>query len=61
LHEASSVSSQVGNNSATYQSGYDDMTIIQSNDSFMIEKPFQECERDILEIVTKKVLQRVQG
>jgi hypothetical protein len=55
LHKASSSSSLVGDDSVTCQPGHDDMTINQSSDSLVIEKP-------LLKIVAKKVLQKgVQG
>jgi hypothetical protein len=61
-HRASSSSSLVGDDSVTCQPGHDDMTINQSSDSLVTEKPLPECEEDILEIVAKEVPQEgVQG
>jgi hypothetical protein len=61
-HAASGNSPLVGDSSVTCQPGHDDMTINQSNDSLVTEKPLLECEGDIPEIVTKEVAQEgVQG
>ena len=53
---ASGSSSLVGDNSVTYQPGYDDMTINQSSDSLVTETPLLG-HGDIPEIVAKEVLQ----
>ena len=61
-HGASGSSSLVGDDSVTCQPGHDDMTINQSSDSLVTEKPLPECEEDIPEIVAEEVPQEgVQG
>jgi hypothetical protein len=54
-HRASGSSSLVGDDSVTCQLGHDDITINQSSDSLVMEKPLPECEEDILKIVAKEV------
>ena len=54
-HGASSDSSLVGDDSVTCQPSHDDMTINQSSDSLVTEKPLPEYEGDIPEIVAKEV------
>ncbi|KUJ16855.1 uncharacterized protein LY89DRAFT_782112 [Mollisia scopiformis] len=54
-NEASSVKSQVGDDTATCQSGHGNRTVIQSTDSLATEKPFQERERDIPKITAEEV------
>jgi hypothetical protein len=61
-HGASGSSSPVGDGSVTCQPGHDDMTISQSSDRLVTEKPLPECEEDIPEIVAEEVPQEgVQG
>ena len=61
-HAASGSSPLVGDGSVTCQPGHDDVTINQSSDSLVTEKPLPECEGDIPEIVTEEVAQEgVQG
>ena len=61
-HAASGSSPLVGDGSVTCQPGHDDVTINQSIDSLVTEKPLPECEGDIPEIVAEEVPQEgVQG
>jgi hypothetical protein len=56
-HRASSSTSLVGDDLVTCQPGHNNMTINQSSDSLVTEKPLLECEEDILEIVAEEVPQ----
>jgi hypothetical protein len=56
-HGASSDSSLVGDYSAMCQPSHNGMTVNQSNDSLVTEKPLWECEGDITEIVAEEVPQ----
>lgn len=52
---ASGGSFLVGDVSVTCQPGHDSMTINQSSDSLVTEKPLPEYKEDIPEIVAKEV------
>jgi hypothetical protein len=54
-HRASSSSSLVVDDLVMCQPSHDNMTINQSSDSLMVEKPLPKCEEDILKIVAKEV------
>jgi hypothetical protein len=61
-HGASGSSSSASDGSVTCRPGHDDMTISQSSDSLVTEKPLPECEEDIPEIVAEEAPQEgVQG